>query len=193
MYGILGEEDSDAEMLMVLVRSLSNNVSVKCQKKGYDGFGDLLKKGARQLQSFRANGCSRFIVCVDADGPSPKQREHEVTRRVITPASIDQEFCVVVPVHTIEAWILADGAAVTQLFPSWSVQVVKENPESIAEPKRRIEEWSRKHNKRPRYDATTHNPRIAEHLNLKIVRKRCPSFEHFARFVTGFAVTSGQN
>jgi hypothetical protein len=185
MYGILGEEDDDAETLKVLVQRLTKNPTMRFRMKGFGGFGDLLKKGARQLQDFRNGGCQRFVVCHDADGPDPRGPRQEVVRRVIEPSGIKSEYCVVIPVHEIEAWILADIQAVSNVITSWRPTQFKENPEGVTNPKERLKSDSRKDNNRPRYDPATHNPKIAKYLELDVVRKRCPSFEHLASFVVG--------
>jgi hypothetical protein len=193
MYGILGEKENDTEMLEVLTKRLCNN-SAKCKKRGYDGFGDLLSKGAAQLRSFVKTGCDRFIVCIDADGPDPRPRSSDVMRKVIAPSGIASKYCVVIPVHTIEAWIIADIGAMSNVLSSWSGPALcKESPEGISRPKQKIQEWSSKHNKKPSYDPATHNPVVARYLDLMTLRRRCPSFEHLAFFITGKRVTAGEN
>jgi hypothetical protein len=194
MYGILGEEDDDAETIAVLIKRLTNQPNAHCFKRGYNGFGDLLKKGAAQLRSFQQSKCKQFIVCIDADGPDPLPRREEVMKRVIRPSGIETGSCAVVPVHTIEAWILADIAAIINVLPSWTGPLqFRQNPEGVSDPKERIKVWSQKCNKKPNFSPSTHNPLIAKHLQLATLRKRCPSFEHLAFFITGARMTAGQN
>lgn len=184
MYGVLGEDESDAEALKVLIRGLKQQASLKILALGYSGGGELLAKGSRQLKAFAAQGCDRFVVCHDADGTDPDAKRAEIMRRVIDPSGLVSSFCVVIPVQEFEAWILADLEAVSQVIPSWRPGPFKENPESIRNPKERLKWESRKQNKKPRYDPATHNPQIAKYLQIDRLRQRCPSFERLARFVT---------
>lgn len=181
MYAVLGEDASDGEMLKVLIRRLLGDETVRVKPKGFDGCGELLRKGAKQLQLFQRLGFQRFIICYDADGPEPSHRREQIIQRVVRPSGIGSH-CVVVPVQEIEAWILADIEAVTQVFPSWRPRRVEEPPESIQNPKERLEWLSRASNKKPVYSHATHNPIVAKHLNLAVVRARCPSFAPLAEY-----------
>ena len=67
MYAVIGEDDSDVEMLRVLMCRLANNKPLKIKLFGYSGCGEMLRKGAKQLQLFQKFGCTRFVVCYDAD------------------------------------------------------------------------------------------------------------------------------
>lgn len=46
MYGVLGEDKSDVATLKVLIRRLANDEKVSI--KGYDGCGEMLRKGGKQ-------------------------------------------------------------------------------------------------------------------------------------------------
>ncbi len=181
MYGILGEHRSDAETVKVLVRRLARNQDLSIKIKGYEGCGELRKKGARQLQAFAALGCSKFIVCHDADGPDPARSRSAVEREITGPAGVTP-FCIVIPVHEIEAWILADIQAVTRVFTGWRPEPIA-NPEGIAKPKEHLERLSAEGLSRPRYAHATHNPRVAAYLDVDLVLSVCPSFVPLAAFV----------
>jgi hypothetical protein len=192
VYGILGEEDHDAETVKVLVRRLSESPYLRCHSHGFVGCGGLLKDGSKFLRSFQRAGCQKFIVCHDADGPNPTPKYDQVMDRVIKPAEINSGYCIVIPVEEIEAWILADLPAVSKVLSSWTPDPIRQNPESIQNPRERLRRESRANNRKPIYDPGTHNARVAEHLDLHILRTRCPSFERMAKFVTGISVTPGQ-
>ncbi len=119
MYAVIGEDKSDAEMLAVLMRRLANDQTLTIKTFGYSGCAQMLSKGARQLKSFAGLGCSRFVVCHDADGDDPNVRYNRVMERIVRPAGVAGSSCIVIPVQEIEAWILADIEAVTKVFSSW--------------------------------------------------------------------------
>jgi Domain of unknown function (DUF4276) len=192
LYGIIAEDDSDAKVVSVLIRSLIGNPRYPVLHFGYCGGGDLLKNGYQQLRAFRDQGCDRFVVCHDADGPDYSIKYTEVMQKVIVRSGIDKGFCVVIPVQELEAWILADIEAVSNVITGWRPLPINGNPEGITNPKERLLRESRKNNKKPRYDTGTHNPQVAKYLRVNQVRQRCPSFERLAFFVTGIARTPGQ-
>ena len=185
MYGVIGEADSDAATLKVLIRKITNNKSLKVLVKDYNGCGEILKQGSRQLQAFSGLGCKKFVVCHDADGPDPSAKYNEIQNRVITPSGCD-DCCIVIPVHEIEAWILADIDKVAKFIsPSWTPSAYDGDPEAVSDAQEYIEKMSRNSKKRPRYSHTTDNAAVAEHLDLDRVKKRCKSFRPFIEFVQG--------
>jgi hypothetical protein len=181
VYGILGENESDVATLRILVRRLADNPQLKVLKKGYSGCAEMLRKGARQLRDFQYRNCRRFIVCHDADGFDPEPKRREVQNKIIGPSEIRSNFCIVVPVQEIEAWILADIECAVKIFSSWHPSPVS-NPEGIQDPKEYLERIS-KVNKKPLYIHTIHNEKMAGYLDCRKVRQKCPSFKLLAEFV----------
>ena len=182
MYGIIGEDASDVNMLKVLVRRLRRDKGISILVKGYDGCAQMLRKGVAQLCPFADLGCTRFIICYDADGPDPTERFRRVNQDLVSPAGIEGRCCVVIPVQELEAWILADIQAVTNVFTSWYPESVA-NPESIQSPKEHLERLSRASNRRPRYSHATHNHHVAKYLDLAMVQRKCRSFRPLQEFV----------
>jgi hypothetical protein len=182
MYGILGEHESDVATLKVLVRRLVGNDSLRIRGKGYGGSGKMLQEGARQLRAFRNLGCSRFLVCLDADGPDPVPVRNNASARIVRPSGISDGCCIVVPVQELEAWILADIECAAQIFPSWKPAAIP-NPEHVVNPKEHLEKLSRDSNQRPRYSHAVHNEKMARHLDLRKVSQKCPAFRELEKFV----------
>lgn len=181
LYAILGEHRSDAETLKVLVRRIADDPRLSVKIMGFGGGGELKNKGAKHLKNYARLGCTRFVVCHDADGPDPLATRDQVEARVIRPSGLGS-CCVVVPVQEIEAWVLADIAAVTKIFSGWRPEPIS-NPEGIKDPKEFLKRLSDEGVSRPRYSHATHNPRVANHLSLELLEKKCPSFRPFASFV----------
>ena len=181
MYGVIGEDKSDTESLKTLIRRITGNNSLVVKTKGYSGCGQMLRKGARQLLLFSDMGLTRFIVCYDADGPEPSERYDEALAKIVKPSKLE-DCCITIPVQELEAWILADLAAVTNIFTSWKPQS-HSNPESVKDPKEHIERLSRSANGKPRYSHATHNPRVAKYLDLEVVYEKCASFRPLYDFV----------
>jgi hypothetical protein len=190
VYGIIGESDSDANTLKELVRRLAENRSLRIQVKGYEGCTEMLRKGAVQLKLFARLGMTRFIIAHDSessDAAISSETREKVMAKIVRPSGIKQNYCVLIPVQEIEAWILADIEAVSHVFTSWNPMPIDRSPELIDDPKEYLKRLSRDARKKPRYDNATHNELIAKHLRLDIVRTRCPSFAPLADFVTGIS------
>jgi hypothetical protein len=185
VYAVLGEHDSDARTLRVLILRLAKNDRLPVKPWGFGGGPSLLKGGARQLNTFYDLHYRRFVIAYDSDGHDPEARRAEVIQRIIEPSVVVEGHCVIVPVQEIEAWILADLTAVTKVFSSWRPNQIEGNPEAINSPKEYLKRLSRDSNKRPRYDPGTHNERVAKFLDFNVLRQRCPSFRPLSEFVTG--------
>ncbi len=181
MYGVLGEDTTDAETIKAIVARLVAP-RVKIHAKGFGSKDKLLDKGSSEITLFRGLGYSKFIVCHDSDGAAPSLNHRKVMERVVGPSGVSDDCCVLIPVYMIESWILANIEAVTGIFTSWKPNPIA-NPEKIPDPKGELERLSRAENRKPRYSPPTHNPQVAKHLDLKIVAKKCPSFRPLLDFL----------
>jgi len=176
LFAVVGEDKSDVEMINVLIKRISGNKGISVKKKGYSGCAEMLIKGAKQIKSFSELGCTKFIIGYDSDRDKAKARYEEIVHKIIKPSAVDGIFCALVPTQEIEAWILADLPAVSKIIPSWRPTEKFPNPESCNDPKELLEKLSRTQQHRPLFSHATHNPRVAEHLDLKIVAEKCSSF-----------------
>lgn len=181
MYGILGEDKSDVATLKVILKRLLDNNDVSVKTKGYSGCGELFRKGAKQLAAFNNLGLEYFIICCDADSTQGTDRRDEVIKKIVQKSGVENNICIVIPIQELEAWILADIQKVSKVISGWAPEDIK-SPELINSPKEYLEKLSRAANKKPRYSHATHNERVAEHLDLEKVNKKCPSFSPLVQF-----------
>lgn len=175
MYGILGEDDSDIQVLQKLIRRISKNERTRIKDKAYSGCGDLLSKGARGIQALSDLGISKFIICYDSDRANPNDRFNEIAKRIIKPSGVKSTFCTLIPVQEIESWFLSDLDAVKKIFDSFKSDKNFANPENQNDPKQMLEKLLRREDNKPRYSGSIHNPQIAEHINLEKLVMKCPS------------------
>ncbi|HVX84630.1 MAG TPA: DUF4276 family protein [Phycisphaerae bacterium] len=180
MVAVLGEDRSDAESLVELVRNISGRQNQTVFRKGFSGCAELRRKALSHLRLFQQKGCTRFIVCHDADRSSP---EH--IRRLVR-AALGREFMdtcfIAVPVQELEAWLIADRCAIKRAIPSMDIDEVRQ-PEMIDSPKEWLLEASRGRNSKPLYSPTTFNPKVAAFLDPNMVASKCPSFSVLKDFV----------
>lgn len=186
-YGVLGEDDSGAEPVAVFIRRLRAQrglAPVKVRPYGYDGCGQLLRKGAAQLKAWAHAGCTRAVICYDADRDDPSERRARVVRDIIRESGVRIPCCALVPVQEIEALLLADVAKLVSLF-SWCIDLAQPaRPESINDPKEHlIRLTAHPDSQRRPYHPPTHNRVMADLVDLALVEQRCPSFSALAEFV----------
>ncbi|MGE0479856.1 MAG: DUF4276 family protein [Phycisphaerae bacterium] len=173
---ILAEDASDAEVLTHVVRRHLNDPQIPVKKKGYDGCSALCRKGARDIRAWQQRDISRFIICHDADCATPEPVRVKVQRAVM-PTGLTGAACIVIPVHEIEAWMMADELAINTVIPSFEFRGHR-NPESVPNPKEWLVRESRASNGKPLYSPATFNPPVARHLRLDVVAAKCASFKY---------------
>jgi Domain of unknown function (DUF4276) len=179
MFAILAEHDSDADVLTLVLKRHLNNDGLSVKKKGYDGCGGLCAKGARDIKSWAERGISHFIICHDADSNPPAAIREKVAAAVVRPSGHTRRLCcIVVPVQEIEAWLIADEAAINAVIPSFGFEG-HPNPETIRDPKEWLVRESEAKNGKPRYSPRTFNAAVARHLRFEVVLQKCPSFRAF--------------
>jgi hypothetical protein len=183
VYGVLGEDASDADTIKELIRQLAGDPRLPIKAKGFGGCGEMLNLGASHLRALTNLGCDRFVVTYDADEKPAHERRAEVMGKIVAPAGVQDRCCILIPVQEIEAWILADIEAVSKVLSSWRPKPIKQNPESIRHPKEYLESQSRRANRKPIYSHATHNPLVARYLRPDRVGKKCPSFRPLVEFI----------
>src|SRR5690606_15477394 len=131
--------------------------------------GQLRNKGARDLDEFLNQGYDRFVIAYDADGFDPLARHEEARASILAPSRVaPHACCIVVPVQELEAWLLADVAAVSNNWPTWRPEPIA-NPESVRDPKEHLEKLSRDAQRKPRYSHRVHNSVLARDIDLAVV------------------------
>ncbi|PPD48261.1 MAG: hypothetical protein CTY16_06025 [Methylobacter sp.] len=186
MYAVIAEDTNDFACLKVLIRRLANDKSIVIKGKGYMGCGEMLNKGKRDLQNYAKQGCTKFIICYDKDRESKQKRYEDVITKIIKPANLKKAhnlICILIPTEEIEAWILADIKAIAKIIPTWQPTQEFHQPETVISPKEHLTRLSRDHRSKPLYIYTLHNEKVLEHVDLDIVKKKCPSFIDLAVFV----------
>lgn len=182
-FAVLAEDRSDAETLSLLIKRIRNNNGLRVKWKGFGGSGDLFRNGAKDINLFHtAHNCTHFVVCHDADDGNVDDRRKRIVDTIIKPSGIEAKFCALVPVQEIEAWFLSDLVAVKSVFNGIDSNRHVGRPEDVKDPKENLVGLVRRAKSQPRYITSIHNPKIAEYLNIGVVRKKCPSFEPFYDF-----------
>lgn len=185
-YGIIGEADSDVLTLKELVARLHERLGLAkpgFETRGFGGCAKLLRSGAKQLELYEAADCERLVV-YDADRDDPAARRRKALTEVVEPAKLTVPCFVCVPVQEIEAWLLADTAAVTRVVPRCRDLPEYASPEHQNDPKEELKRICRDPKTRKSiYDTATHNEKVAKYLDLDALLQKCPTARELAEFV----------
>ncbi|MBX3317195.1 MAG: DUF4276 family protein [Phycisphaeraceae bacterium] len=185
MIAILAEARSDFDTLRVLVRRIIADKSLTIAGKGYTSCDELCRKGGGLVTSFMQRGFSRFVICHDSDNNDSLAIVTKIRNAITRPSGSCSLSCIIVPVQEIEAWILADEMAVRTTIPTFQLCETL-HPENVQSPKEYIERASRSGRTSPLYSHAIHNPKVAAHLDIAKVSRKCPSFRHLVQSVVAW-------
>jgi len=186
MYVVIAEDTSDFNCLKILIKRLENKEAISVEGKGFGSCGNMMNKGAKFLSSYNEqNKYRKLIICHDRDESSYQGIYEKVVLKIVNNAKIKSEklICILIPTKEIEAWILADIKAVSKVIPSWQPKDEYLHPEDIKDPKEALIRLSRTNRPKPLYSHNTHNEQIMKHIDLEMIKKKCPSFAELAKFV----------
>lgn len=91
-----------------------------------------------------------------------------------------------VMVEMLEAWLLADSQAISQVC---SLHGAFSDPETYRDPKRELNALIGEH----RLDVATTYDSIARRINLQVLRQRCPAFDDFYQEVRSRILSSANS
>jgi|SRR5271157_3339512 len=182
--GIIAEDDSDVGVLREMTLALLKPHAIGFSRFVGDGCGKLRRKCGAWARNLVRQGCPWIVVVHDLDVYDERQLRAQLTR-AIAPAQA-KATVVLIPKREIEAWLLYDGAAIAAAFSEHKRPQVPGNPESLLDPKKHLRDliWKKY---RKEYLNTLHNPLIAKHIDLALLRKSGSFAPHlvFTRNVRG--------
>jgi hypothetical protein len=187
MYVVIAEDDSDFNCLQILIKRLAKDSTISIKGEGFGCCSVMLNKAANVLKQWdKKQEYRKFIICYDRDKETVQKRYEEVITKVIKPSGIKKTenlICILIPTEEIEAWILADLKAVSNVISSWQPKQLFPNPEAIINPKEELRRLSREGKPKPLYRHETHNEQVMKYLDLEVVKNKCPSFAELYEFV----------
>ena len=153
----------------------------------------ILKECGAYVATLFAEGCDHVFVVWDlmpcdaehhhrGEPSCEKEREHIL--QLIARAHRDRTTMLCIT-HELEAWLLADGGALTALLKELSVHPVKpavadyKRPEEVTDPKNELKRVFKRHHRRE-YDGRMHAHRIIENVkDFAKLERASPSFKRF--------------
>jgi uncharacterized protein DUF4276 len=179
--GIIAEDRSDVEVVAAIAVKVASGRPLVVRSFVGHGCGKLRCKSRQWATNLREQQCNMLVLVHDLDKAHLPSLQAQLAG-ALYPSPIAHHI-LVIPVHEIEAWLLSDGSAIKRALNIKSPMPKVANPETIFNPKERLERlvYSVSHRTK-RYLSTVHNRRIATELDLNKVR-RCRSFAPLEAFL----------
>ena len=178
--GIIAEDKSDIDVLNSILTKYLDDSSFGIKKFIGKGCGRIRKKCCGWAKNLRARGCNHLFVVHDLDDND--EEELRTNLQSLVDESEFDDSLVVIPVLEMEAWLLADPAAIRQTFSLKKTPKTISNTEKVKDPKEYLRDLVWKIGKK-RYLNTVHNVRIAKECRLIFLRQ-CRSFKPLDRYIT---------
>lgn len=181
-FALLAEDRSDVDALVVLIKRIIGQENATISRKGFGGCGELRRKAHSHIAEFSRQGATHFIICHDSDRSTPQDVRDKVIAAIKAKIPLDFDHMIVVPVQELEAWIIADEAAIHTAIPSLTINPVAK-PEEINDPKEWLIRQSQVGRSKPLYSPATFNAKVAGHLEIDKVKKKCNSFNELVDYL----------
>lgn len=170
--GIIAEDSSDVDVAVEILTKYLDRNAFSIKKFAGGGCGTLRRKCSAWAHNLVRRGCEHILVFHDLD--ENKENElRETLRNEIPPREFPSSL-IVIPVKTIEAWLLADSRAIAHTFGLNKQPKRIADCETIQRPKDHLRDLAWRHGK-VRYLNTAHNKIIASATEVVELR-RCQSF-----------------
>jgi hypothetical protein len=179
-YGLIAEDVSDVLVIKTLAKKISGR-NISADHFVGKGCGPIKKKVSGWCKAFQTKGCTQILLVHDRDRHDADKLRREL--ELVLDSAPQKRKVVVVPSEELEAWLLSDHHAVRVALNLKKALKEEHHPERIISPKEHLGTtvW-RASEKKVSYINAVHNPLIAEHVDVGLIIRKCPSFELFAQF-----------
>lgn len=161
---------------------LAEDSLLRPRKRGH-GFISELPTFARQLQD---EGADILVAVVDTDDALIADRRKLLLEGKSRCADLQIPICLAegLAVRKLEAWLLADEAAIFRVFDGDKTAVTFSPPENEPDPKSKLNQVIRVLTEGREVSFASLAEELANAIRIPILRARCPQFDEFARNLT---------
>jgi uncharacterized protein DUF4276 len=174
--GIIAEDDSDVAVISSITLALLRPHRIGFKKFVGNGCGKLRRKCAAWANNLVQQGCRWIVVVHDLDVHNEAELRQRLTASV-RPAGAEASV-VLIPKREIEAWLLYDSRAIARAFRETLRPPLPGNPELLWDPKEHLRSIIRIRYRKT-YLTTVHNPLIAKHIDVSLLRQSRSFSPHF--------------
>lgn len=159
VLGVIAEDHSDVDVIDILTRKIAQT-PFAVRRAIAHGSGDMQKRALERARVLHHQGCTHLMLVRDSDDHSVADLSARLTK-ALEGAPIARR-AVVIPVRAIEAWLLADHAAVNAALKLRPPIKPQANPQGLLRPKEHLGALiDRRTARHIYYTNTVHNVRIA--------------------------------
>jgi hypothetical protein len=181
--GIIAEDSSDFESSVVLIKRIAKRKNIPFKKAVGDGCGKIRKKAEAYAKNLFARGCDLLILIHDLDRNNLASLEQDLKLKLKNSPIVNKLVCI--PVEEIEAWFISDPGSIQTVFSLERIPKFPGNPENVKSPKEKLgNEIYQCSNKTCTYLNTAHNKKLAEKVDLTILKAKCASFNKLHAFIS---------
>jgi Domain of unknown function (DUF4276) len=178
--GLIAEDASDVVVVKILAKKITSKALSISHFVG-KGCGPIARKAGAWCKVFDQKGCDQVLVMHDLDRNKVDELKKKLTQAL--EKAPQGKKSVVIPVEELEAWLLCDEAAIATALKLKKNPKAIHHPEQVKSPKEHLAREVLKASKNAcTYVNTVHNHLIADALDIRKVRKKCPSFGEFEEF-----------
>jgi hypothetical protein len=172
---LIVEDNSDFISFKKLISRIIEKDNLPFKKAIGGGCGKMKRKAVSYASNLSKKGCDLIILAHDLDRNDANKLSKELT--LLMTASPARYNFVCIPIEEIEGWFLSDPEGIKQVFNLSRQPKIKGNPETIASPKEKLEEYIYQcSNKSKIYLNTKHNDQLSESLCIEKMKTKCKSF-----------------
>jgi len=180
--GVIAEDTTDYHAIRILTQRIIGAHQIGFRSKNANGCTKIRSKSATWAIDLKRRGCDMLLIVHDQDDRNYDDLKAELNTKL--KSSPIPNYYVCIPVEEIEAWFLADGAAVKKALGLKRAPKIKGFPETIKSPKEFLHSQIAHCSDNEIYFSPAQNQLIAEHVNIDTLISRCPSFRDFHTFVS---------
>lgn len=181
--GLIVEDASDYESLKILIKRAVKKDRLKFKKAIANGCGKIRRKAAGYAVDLHRRGCNMLILTHDLDRNDLSKLRADLESKLST-SPLNYNF-VCIPIEEIEAWFLSDPDGIKNTFNLKRKPKIKGNPETIASPKEKLEDYVYQCSEKSKiYLNTKHNALLAGRLSMTVMMNKCNSFKVLHDFVS---------
>ena len=183
--GLIAEDDSDIICLKILIRRITGKNQQDFDHFVGRGCGKIIRKSFAWSKLLKLKGCNTLIVVHDL----VSNNQAELSRRletILSPYSIKNTL-ICIPIREIEAWLISDPEAIKIALNLRKLPKEYYNPEKVDSPKETLsKEVERASNNFKLYNNVKHNPKIANQININLLKSKCASFNCLYEFANAY-------
>jgi hypothetical protein len=174
--GIICEDNSDFDSIKEIIRRIVGINNLDYKKQCGEGSSRIRSKCSKWAEQLKDRGCQLIIVVHDLDRENHSTLEQKLTRDISTSGAPHNYVCI--PIEELEAWFIANPETLKSHFNLNRLPPFRGNPENILSPKEAIKRQVRLcSGGRARYINTTHNPKLAERIDLGQLYNKSQSYK----------------